>query len=98
MMVQATDATGETEFYKDIEPGVRDIVRLLRDNGINTTSSCEHERYIQFDLVGLAYEIETIHGLLYNAGLRGYSIETIFGQPPDGFPYHRGTIHLERWS
>ena len=87
-----------TEFYKGIEPGVRDIVRLLRDNGINTLSSCEHEKYIQFNLVGLAYEIDVIHNLLFNAGLRGYCIETIFGQPPDGFLYHRGTIYLDRWS
>lgn len=86
-----------TEFYKDIEPGVRDIVRLLRDNGINTTCSCEHEGYIQFEIVGLAYEVTIIHNLLFNKGLRGYSIETIFGQPPDGLPYHRGIIHLNTW-
>ena len=62
----------ETEFYKNIEPGVREIVRLLRDNGINTTCSCEHERYIQYDAVDLAYETLVIHNLLSNYGLRGY--------------------------
>ena len=95
--MQAIEPRDKTDFWGSIEDGVRNIVRLLRDNGINTTSSCEHEKYIQFDLVGLAYEIEIIHGLLFNAGIRGYSIETIFGQPPDGFSYHRGTIHLDRW-
>ena len=87
-----------TAFYEEIEPGVREIVRLLRDNGINTTCSCEHEQYIQFELVGLAHEVEFIHNLLFNAGLRGYSIETVFGQPPDGLGYHRGTIRLNDWG
>lgn len=87
----------DTAFYQDIEPGVREIVRLLRDNGINTTCSCEHEGYIEFELVGLAHEVKAIHDLLFNTGLRGYKIETIFGQPPDGFWYHRGTIKLNTW-
>ena len=29
-------------WYDSIEPGIRPFVRLLRDNGINTTCSCEH--------------------------------------------------------
>ena len=86
-----------TEFYEQIESGVRDIVRLLRDNGINTTSSCEHEGRIEFDAGGVPYEVTVIHNLLFNAGLRGYSIETTFGQPPDGPGYHRGAIELKKW-
>jgi hypothetical protein len=38
------------DWYKNIEPGIRDMVRLLRDNGFNTTTSCEHRMEITFDL------------------------------------------------
>lgn len=86
-----------TEFYKNIEPGVRDLVRLLRDNGINTTSSCEHERYIQFD-VWQDGDPELVRSLLYHAGYRGFKIETVLGQPPDGISYHRATLHLNEWG
>lgn len=34
------------DWYETLEPGVREIVRFLRDNGINTDSSCEHEKYV----------------------------------------------------
>ena len=96
-MQNSDQASDITPFYQHIEPGVRDIVKLLRDNGINTTASCDHQHYIQYDCGGIFLEVEFIHRLLFNAGLRGYSIETIFGQPPDGFHYHRGTIHLDHW-
>lgn len=34
-------------WYDSIEPGIRPFVRLLRDNGINTTCSCEHTMTIE---------------------------------------------------
>ncbi len=54
-----------TWYSQHIEEGVRDIVRLLRDNGVNTESSCEHEGYIQcqYMLDGLIWRI---HTLLWN--------------------------------
>ena len=30
-------------YDENIEEGIRYIVKLLRDNGFNTTCSCEHE-------------------------------------------------------
>lgn len=33
-------------WYNQIEPEVRELVWLLRNNGINTTGSCGHERWI----------------------------------------------------
>jgi hypothetical protein len=34
-------------FYLQLEEGVRNAVRVLRNNGINTICSCHHEGYIQ---------------------------------------------------
>lgn len=31
-----------SDWYNSLEPGIRPFVKLLRDNGINTTCSCEH--------------------------------------------------------
>ena len=36
------------DWYEDnVEDGVRDVVRLLRDNGWNTTCSCHHDMEIE---------------------------------------------------
>jgi len=37
----------ENVFYLEIEKTVRPFVKELRNNGINTTCSCEHEGYIE---------------------------------------------------
>jgi len=61
-------------WYDTIEPGIRSVVRLLRDNGFNTECSCEHERYVQ-----CAYsadgELARLDNLLFNAGYCDYSLE-----------------------
>jgi len=36
-----------SDWYDCIEPGVRDIVRHLRNEGFNTICSCEHEMLVQ---------------------------------------------------
>jgi hypothetical protein len=54
------------EWYnKNIEEPVRNIVKLLRENGVNTTCSCGHELFIEgnFTIDG---EFQRIHNLLYN--------------------------------
>lgn len=53
------------DWYDNIEPGVRDVVKYLRDNGINTECSCEHEMSIQCQFV-VDGTIQIIHNLLYN--------------------------------
>lgn len=95
---KGTDPVLDNEFYQGIEPGIRDAVRLLRDNGINTTCSCEHEMYIQFE--GDSHHFDTvraIHHLLFSHGWRNYLITTRHGQPPDGFHYNRGEIRFGEW-
>ncbi len=53
------------DWYEErIEAGVRDIVRLLRDNGVNTVSACHHDMTIQCDYI-MDGQLQDIHNLLY---------------------------------
>lgn len=49
----------------NIEEPIRDVVKLLRDNGFNTTCSCGHEMYVEGDIV-MDYELNRLHILLWN--------------------------------
>ena len=62
------------EWYKTLEPRVREVVKLLRNNGINTECSCEHEKYVQcqFNIDGLAKKVDD---LLFNNKYRNYQID-----------------------
>lgn len=54
-----------SDWYLEIEEPVREIVKTLRDNGINTTCSCGHEMTIQVDLF-LNGQLWDIHKVLSN--------------------------------
>lgn len=55
-----------TNWYDEkIEEPLRDIVRILRNNGINTECSCGHEKYIQCQYL-LDGDVRTINSLLFN--------------------------------
>ena len=63
------------DWYKEnIEEGISFPVKLLRDNGINTECSCEHEKYIQCQYINDGH-IRHIDNTLFNAGFRNYFIE-----------------------
>ena len=61
-------------YEENIEGGVIFPVRLLRDNGINTECSCEHDKYIQCQYINDGH-IRHIDYTLFNAGFRNYTIE-----------------------
>lgn len=52
------------EFYDQIEEPIRDLVRKLRDNGINTICSCGHKMYIQADVAPDSF-LQTMHKTTY---------------------------------
>lgn len=60
-------------WYNCIESGIKSQVKLLRDNGFNTESSCEHEMYIQCQLVTDG-ELMRLDRLLFDNGFRDYII------------------------
>ena len=83
-----------TDWYDNIEPGIRDLVRLMRDNGFNTTCSCEHEKYVEFEF-GCAGALDDLYLLLFNQGYRAFKISSYIWMPPSGFAILRGTVELE---
>lgn len=52
-------------WYENIEGPIRNLVKYLRDNGINTECSCGHKMYIQCQYLPDG-EIMRIHNLLYD--------------------------------
>lgn len=65
------------DWYEMIEEPIRETVRLLRDNGFNTISSCGHEMEIALQLFPDG-EMKRLHDCLYNAGYRDYEISSVF--------------------
>ena len=55
------------------EADSRDVVKLLRNNGFNTCSSCHHEMSIQCEYHPDG-AIQHLHNLLFNNGFRNYQI------------------------
>ena len=53
------------DWYSDIEEPIRDIVRVLRENGVNTTCSCGHEMYVEADVIPNG-QLFSIHKILFN--------------------------------
>ncbi len=66
-----------------IEEPVRNTVKLLRDNGFNTESSCGHEMWVQCSYFSDA-EIKRLDDLLFNNGYRDYKID-IWAHRKDGW-------------
>lgn len=60
-----------------IEEGVRDIVKLLRDNGFNTMCSCHHEMLIQAENYDPS-EIDRLYELLVEFGCDGFLIQMVY--------------------
>lgn len=64
-------------YEENIEPEIRNIVRILRNNGINTESSCGHRMEIQFQILD-SEEVNNLDRILYNEGFRDYKIECYY--------------------
>jgi hypothetical protein len=58
---------------RHIEEPIRDIVRLLRNNGFNTTCSCGHKMYIEFDW-DMRDGTNDLHHLLFLNAVQNYEI------------------------
>ncbi len=61
-------------YEENIEEGVRDVVKLLRDNGFNTVCSCHHSMEVMLES-HMDGEIKRLHDLLFNSGEKSYSIQ-----------------------
>jgi hypothetical protein len=82
------------DWYLNIEQGIRKIVHDLRNNGINTTCSCEHEMYIEFDTHDPTEDLKNICTVLISLGIKNYTCE-IRDLIDDGHHYTRGEIKIK---
>ena len=67
------------DWYDLIEPGVRNIVKTLRNNGFNTIMSCEHTMSVAIDLdprsnMYFGDEIIRLHKLLLKCGHTQFTV------------------------
>lgn len=72
-------------YDNNIEEPIRDLVKLLRNNGINTTGSCGHKMTIQSEYYIGNDEIFRIYHLLHNNGYRNFDITAVI-DVDDGRP------------
>lgn len=66
-------------YEKNIEEPLRNLVKLLRDNGFNTECSCGHfpNPYVQIDWHGYdTFEIVHLYNLLVENGYDNFEIHT----------------------
>jgi len=64
----------EDRFYSELEEGVREYIRALRNAGINTECSCHHEGYIQCQSLDPSAEIRIIRDVLLEMNVDIYTI------------------------
>lgn len=62
------------DWYDCIEPNIRDTVKLLRNNGINTVCSCHHSMMIEAESY-VDGEVTEIANLLLEQGWEDFRIE-----------------------
>jgi hypothetical protein len=80
-------------YEENIEEPVRDLVKLLRDNGINTECSCGHQMYVQFQVID--DEMNRVDYILFDNGYRDYIIETSITRD-DGHKHSTGTVYFKK--
>jgi len=84
------------DWYKEnIEEGIRPLVKLLRENGFNTECSCEHDMYVQCQILPDG-ELQRIHNLLFEH-YDNYKIEIIL-ERIDGIWYSSMRVEIPKES
>lgn len=68
-----TESLSLNWYSENIEEPVRDLVKLLRDNGVNTECSCGHKMYVQCQFIP-DRQIMNIENLLLLNGYSNYKL------------------------
>ena len=76
-----------TWYEETIEEPVREVVRLLRNNGFNTIVSCGHIGTVEMEWYK-DYEISKLWNLLSQHGYKHFVIDGHW----ETFPYYRRTL------
>ncbi len=64
-------------WYDTLEPNIRAVVKLLRDNGFNTFCSCEHTMEVEMECYD-SNEIDKLYNLLIEHGFTTFTITTLW--------------------
>jgi len=94
---KAEEPKDASEFWEYIDQPIREAVRLLRNNGFNTTCSCGSKMTIEIDLGNHLDEAERMANLLYDKRYKGFKIECILQAPPGGVWIRRAILYLDKW-
>ena len=74
--------TPDDWYNRVIEGPICPLVRLLRDNGINTKCSCGHEMYCECEYYG--EDLTWLASLLWENGFKRFKIEVTVSSSLDG--------------
>lgn len=66
------------DWYGSIEPEIRDVVRALRNQGINTTGSCGHEIWVECDSHDPTSEFDIIYNTLIELGYKRFEVRLLW--------------------
>lgn len=87
----------QTWYEKHVEPEIQPLVKLLRNNGLNTTCSCGHEMYCECDVVGNYFETaHFVSKLLTKHDYEQYKVECSYGIDAAGQRYKCLTVWLPK--
>lgn len=75
-------------WYECIEEPVREIVKLLRNNGFNTFSSCGHARIVEMEWYK-DHDVTRLRDLLFEHGYRHFVIDAHWDTFPSTYPIRR---------
>jgi hypothetical protein len=88
-------AVSVSDWYDNIEEGLRDVVKLLRNNGVNTTCSCHHSMTVEAENYE-GGEIDQIYNLLMMEGYDGFTLDLRVYQERDEQPIRCLTIQFHK--
>ena len=98
----STTATSWTQasadaFYVEIEEGVREFVRSLRNAGINTRCSCHHDGYIQAESIDPSTEQLRIYNVMREMGVKNWEA-TLRVEYTSTYYFHSWEIRSEAFK
>jgi hypothetical protein len=80
-------------WYDSLEAPIRPFVKLLRDNGWNTTCSCGHGMWVELDIYTYMDDLEHLRNFLIEHGYRDFTIRGDM-RVQDLWPTRRAVVYL----
>jgi len=88
------DTTITNDWYEThIEEPIRPLVKLLRDNGFNTTCSCGHKLYVEMEQY-CDGDVSRLYNLLWENGYKHFRITT-WWEARESFNWNSRTMIVE---